>query len=51
MTTFICCVTPQSLIKVGTKAEEFISVLGPTLEYTKNAKKIEMSQEKTNYKG
>ena len=40
MTTIICFVTPKSLVKVETKAAEFIPVLGPTLEYTKKAKKI-----------
>ena len=40
MTRIICFVTPKSLVKVGTKAAEFIPVLGPTLEYTKKAKKI-----------
>ena len=40
MTTIICFLTPKSLVKVGTKAAEFIPVLGSTLVYTKKAKKI-----------
>ena len=40
MTKIIYFVTPQSLVKIGTKGAEFIPILGPTLEYTKKAKKI-----------
>ena len=40
MTKLIYFITPKSMIKIGTKAAEFIPVLGPTLEFTKKAKKF-----------
>jgi hypothetical protein len=44
MTKIIYCVTPKSLVKIGSKAAEFVPILGPTLEFTKKAKKLtEMS--------
>ena len=40
MTTIIYFVTPRSLVKIGSKAAEFIPILGPSLEFTKKAKKV-----------
>ncbi len=40
MTTILYFITPTSLIKIGSKAVEFIPVLGPTLDYSKKAKKV-----------
>lgn len=40
MTTILFFVTPRSLVKIGSKAAEFIPVLGPTLNFSKKAKKI-----------
>lgn len=40
MTKITYFVTPRSLVKIGVKASEFIPILGPTLTYTKKAKKI-----------
>ena len=40
MTKIICFVTPTSLVKIGTKAIEFVPVFGPTIEFTKKAKKV-----------
>ena len=36
----ICFITPTGIIKVGSKAAEFIPVVGPAVEYTKKAQKI-----------
>lgn len=37
-------VTPTNMVKIGskigTKAAEFLPVVGPTLEFTKKAKKV-----------
>ena len=33
-------VTPSSFVKIASKAGEFISVLGPAIEFTKKAKKV-----------
>lgn len=40
MVKIIYFVTPKTIIKVGSKATEFIPILGPMAKYTKNAKKI-----------
>jgi hypothetical protein len=40
MVKIIYFITPTSLVKVGSKAAEFIPVLGPTLDFTKKAKKV-----------
>jgi len=40
MTTILYFVTPRSLVKIGSKAAEFIPVLGPALDFTKKAKKV-----------
>ena len=41
MTKIIYFVTPTSLVKIGSKAAEFIPVLGPTLDFTKKRKKLQ----------
>ena len=38
--TIIYFITPKSLVKIGTKAAEWIPILGPTLDFTKKAKKV-----------
>jgi hypothetical protein len=40
MTAILYFVTPKSLVKIGSKAAEFIPVLGPTLDFSKKAKKV-----------
>ena len=40
MTKIIYFVTPTIIVKVGSKAADFIQVLGPSLEFTKKAKKV-----------
>jgi hypothetical protein len=44
MTKIIYFVTPKNMVKIGskigTKAAEFVPILGPTLEFTKKAKKV-----------
>lgn len=40
MTKITYFITPTGLVKIGTKAAEFVPILGPTLEYAKKAKKI-----------
>lgn len=40
MSKIICFLTPQSFVKVGTKIAEFVPLLGPTVEYSRKAKKI-----------
>ena len=44
MTKIIYFVTPTNMVKIGskigTKAAEFVPILGPTLEFTKKAKKV-----------
>ena len=40
MTRIVYFITPTSLVKVWSKAAEFIPVLGPTLDFTKKAKKV-----------
>jgi len=40
MTTIIYFITPTSLVKIASKGAEFIPVLGPTLDFTKKAKKV-----------
>ena len=40
MTKIIYFITPKSIIKVGSKAAEFIPILGPLAQYTKKAKKV-----------
>ena len=39
MTTIIYFITPKSLVKIASKTAEFIPVLGPTIHFTKKAKK------------
>ena len=43
MTKIIYFVTPTTLVKIGSKAAEFVSILGPSLEFTKKAKKVSHS--------
>ena len=38
--TIIYFVTPTTIVKIGSKTAEFVPILGPTLEFTKKAKKI-----------
>ena len=40
MTQMIYFITPKSLIKITTKAGEFLPIVGPTLTYTKKAQKM-----------
>ena len=40
MTKIIYFVTPTSIVKITSKAAEFISILGPSLEFTKKAKNV-----------
>lgn len=40
MTTILYFVTPRNLVKIGSKAAEFIPVLGSTLDFFKKAKKV-----------
>ena len=40
MTKLIYFITPKSIIKIGSKATEFIPILGPMAQYTKKAKKV-----------
>ena len=40
MTKIIYFVTPTNMVKIESKAAEFIPILGPTLEFTKKAKKV-----------
>lgn len=40
MTKILYFITPTSIVKIGSKAAEFIPILGPTLEFTKKAKKV-----------
>ena len=40
MTTILYFVTPTSLVKIGSKAAEFIPVLEPTFDFSKKAKKV-----------
>ena len=40
MTKINYFVTPKSLIKIGSKAVEFVPILGPTVDFTKKAKKV-----------
>lgn len=40
MTKIIYFLTPTSLVKIGSKTTEFLPIVGPTLEYTKKAKKL-----------
>lgn len=40
MTKIIYFVTPITIAKIGNKAAEFVPILGPSLEFTKKAKKI-----------
>lgn len=40
MTKIIYFITPQSIIKVGSEATDFIPILGPIAQYTKKAKKV-----------
>jgi len=40
MTQILYFVTPTSIVKIGSKAAEFVPILGPTLEFTKKAKKV-----------
>jgi hypothetical protein len=39
MIKIIYFLTPRSLVKIATKGLEFIPIIGPTLEFTKRAKK------------
>lgn len=38
MTKVLYFVTPKSFVKIGSKAAEYIPILGPSLEFTKKAK-------------
>ena len=44
MTKIIYFVTPTNMVKIGrkigTKAAEFVPIIGPTLEFTKKTKKV-----------
>ena len=40
MTKITFFVTPKTLVKVTTKAGEFLPIVGPMLSYTKNAQKM-----------
>lgn len=40
MTKIIYFLTPNTLVKIGSKAAEFVPILGPSLEFTKKAKKV-----------
>ena len=40
MTQIIYFVTPKSIIKITSKAGEFLPIIGPTLTYTKKAQKM-----------
>lgn len=40
MTKILYFIIPTSLVKIGSKAAEFIPVLGPTLDFSKKAKKV-----------
>jgi len=40
MTQIIYFITPKSIIKITSKAAEFIPIIGPSLEFTKKAKKF-----------
>lgn len=40
MTNVVLFVTPKSLVKIASKSAEFVPILGPTVEYTKKAKKM-----------
>ena len=39
MTKILYFVTPTSLVKIGSKAAEFILVLGPTLDFLQKSEK------------
>ena len=45
MTQMIYFITPKSLIKITTKAGEFLPIVGPTLTYTKKAQKMTSTQQ------
>ena len=40
MTQIIYFITPKSIVKIASKAGEFIPIIGPSLEFTKKAKKV-----------
>ena len=40
MTTITYFITPTSLVKIASKGVEFIPVVGPSLAFTKKAKKV-----------
>ena len=40
MVKIVCFITPTSFVKIGTKLVEFIPVIGPTLEFSKKARKV-----------
>lgn len=40
MTKIIYFVTPATIVKIGSKAAEFVPILGPSLKFTKKAKKV-----------
>ena len=40
MTRIVYFITPKSFVKIGSKAAEFIPVIGPTFDFTKKAKKV-----------
>lgn len=40
MTKIIYFVTPKSIFTITSKAAEFVPILGPSLEFTKKAKKV-----------
>lgn len=40
MTQIVYFVTPKTLVKITTKAGEFLPMIGPTLSYTKKAQKM-----------
>ena len=40
MVKVVYFITPTSFVKIGTKLIEFIPVIGPTLEFSKKARKV-----------
>lgn len=40
MAKIIYFITPKSIVKLTSKAAEFIPIIGPSLEFTKKAKKV-----------
>ena len=40
MTKIIYFVTPTTMVKIGSKSAKFVLILGPSLKFTKKAKKV-----------